>query len=109
MGELVELRDHLKPAEIMYVADAMSGQEAVNVARAFHEKLGVTGVIFSKIDGDARGGAALSIRQVTDNPRSKERDVWQQVGTLRADRTRSECGVVWPPEGIVGRDCIGRV
>lgn len=68
MGELVEMKNHLKPAEVMYVADAMSGQEAVHVAAAFHEKLGVTGVIFTKIDGDARGGAALSIRQVTDIP-----------------------------------------
>lgn len=68
MAELEELRSQLKPAEVMYVADAMSGQEAVNVAGAFHEKLGITGIIFSKIDGDARGGAALSIRQVTDIP-----------------------------------------
>jgi len=68
MDELVEMKNYLKPAEVMYVADAMSGQEAVHVASAFHEKLGVTGIIFSKIDGDARGGAALSIRQVTDIP-----------------------------------------
>jgi signal recognition particle subunit SRP54 len=68
MTELVELKAALRPAEILYVADAMSGQEAVRVAEAFHERLQLSGVIFSKIDGDARGGAALSIREVTGIP-----------------------------------------
>jgi signal recognition particle subunit SRP54 len=68
MIELEELKAALRPAEILYVADAMSGQEAVHVAEAFHARLQVTGVIFSKIDGDARGGAALSIREVTGIP-----------------------------------------
>jgi signal recognition particle subunit SRP54 len=68
MQELVDLKALLKPAEILYVADAMVGQDAVNVAGEFHGRLGVTGVIFSKTDGDARGGAALSIRAVTGIP-----------------------------------------
>lgn len=68
MIELEQLRSALRPAEILYVADAMSGQEAVHVAEVFHARLQVTGVIFSKIDGDARGGAALSIREVTGIP-----------------------------------------
>lgn len=68
MVELEQLKAKLKPAEILYVADAMSGQEAVNVAETFHARLGVSGIIFAKIDGDARGGAALSIRSVTGIP-----------------------------------------
>jgi signal recognition particle subunit SRP54 len=68
MVELEQLKAKLKPAEILYVADAMSGQEAVNVAETFHARLGITGIVFAKIDGDARGGAALSIRSVTGIP-----------------------------------------
>jgi signal recognition particle subunit SRP54 len=68
MQELVDLKGRLKPAELLYVADAMVGQDAVNVAAEFHGRLGVTGVIFTKTDGDARGGAALSIRAVTGLP-----------------------------------------
>ncbi len=68
MQELERIRDVVKPVETLYVADAMSGQEAVHVAESFHSRLGVTGIIFAKIDGDARGGAALSIRAVTGIP-----------------------------------------
>jgi signal recognition particle subunit SRP54 len=68
MRELVDLNKATKPAEILYVADAMTGQEAVNVATSFHEKLTLTGIVFTKMDGDARGGAALSIRAVTGVP-----------------------------------------
>jgi signal recognition particle subunit SRP54 len=68
MAELAALREIVKPVETLYVADAMSGQEAVRVAEAFHTSLDLTGVVFSKIDGDARGGAALSIRTVTGIP-----------------------------------------
>ncbi len=66
--ELVELRESFKPAETLLVVDAMTGQEAVNVAQAIDETLGVTGFIMTKMDGDARGGAALSIRAVTGLP-----------------------------------------
>ncbi|TYO96070.1 signal recognition particle subunit FFH/SRP54 (srp54) [Geothermobacter ehrlichii] len=68
MGELVRIRDSLEPREILFVADAMTGQDAVTVADSFNQQLDVTGVILTKLDGDARGGAALSIRAVTGKP-----------------------------------------
>jgi signal recognition particle subunit SRP54 len=68
MEELRRIREAVEPGEILLVADAMTGQDAVNVARAFHEKVGLTGVLLTKMDGDARGGAALSIRAVTGAP-----------------------------------------
>ena len=68
MDELGELKAALDPAEILFVADAMTGQDAVKSATEFHDRLGVTGVVLTKMDGDARGGAALSIRQVTGCP-----------------------------------------
>jgi signal recognition particle subunit SRP54 len=68
MDELVELRRAVRPTEVLLVASAMTGQEAVNVAQAFHDRLGLTGLVLTQIDGDARGGAALSIRAVTGIP-----------------------------------------
>ena len=68
MAELSALKDLCRPAEILYVADAMTGQDAVRSAAAFHARLSLTGVVLSKTDGDARGGAALSLRQVTGVP-----------------------------------------
>lgn len=68
MAELQNIRDAVDPAEILLVVDAMTGQDAVNAATAFDEALGVTGVMLSKLDGDARGGAALSIRAATGKP-----------------------------------------
>ena len=68
MGELERIKAAVNPKEILLVADAMTGQDAVNVAQSFDEKLSLTGVILTKLDGDARGGAALSIRAVTDKP-----------------------------------------
>ena len=68
MTELTELREQLNPVEILFVADAMTGQDAVKSADEFHKRLGITGVILTKMDGDARGGAALSIRAVTGQP-----------------------------------------
>ncbi len=68
MGQLVDVRKSLDNPEVLIVADAMTGQEAVNVAKTFHEKVGLTGVVLSKMDSDARGGAALSIRYVTGVP-----------------------------------------
>ncbi|UCD63223.1 MAG: signal recognition particle protein [Candidatus Zixiibacteriota bacterium] len=68
MAELQEIKSAVKPDEILLVADAMTGQDAVNIAREFNERLGLTGVALSKLDGDARGGAALSIRQVAGCP-----------------------------------------
>lgn len=68
MEELHQIKDRTKPAEILLVADAMTGQEAVNIAQGFNEQVGITGLILTKVDGDARGGAALSMRAVTDVP-----------------------------------------
>lgn len=68
MAELEEIKKRTDPAEILLVADAMTGQEAVNIADGFNKRLGITGLILTKIDGDARGGAALSMRAVTGVP-----------------------------------------
>jgi len=68
MQEIAALHAALEPVETLFVVDAMQGQDAVNVARAFGERLPLTGVILTKLDGDARGGAALSVRQVTGRP-----------------------------------------
>ena len=68
MNELSELKRDLNPAELLFVADAMIGQDAVRSAGEFHKRLGVTGIILTKLDGDARGGAAISIRKVTGAP-----------------------------------------
>jgi signal recognition particle subunit SRP54 len=68
MRELHELKEALNPTEILFVADAMTGQDAVKSADEFHKRLGITGVILTKMDGDARGGAALSIRSITGQP-----------------------------------------
>jgi signal recognition particle subunit SRP54 len=68
MGELSQIKDAINPDEILLVVDSMTGQDAVNVAESFNELLGVTGVILTKLDGDTRGGAALSVRAVTGKP-----------------------------------------
>src|SRR5258705_11247122 len=68
MEEMQSLKRLLNPSEILFVADAMTGQDAVRSADEFHKKLTLTGVVLTKMDGDARGGAALSIRNVTGQP-----------------------------------------
>lgn len=68
MNELVEIKQAARPIEILFVADAMTGQDAVRTAEEFHRRVGITGVILTKMDGDARGGAALSIKQVIGQP-----------------------------------------
>jgi signal recognition particle subunit SRP54 len=68
MREIAELHGLLKPVETLFVVDAMQGQDAVNVAKAFKDALPLTGVVLTKLDGDSRGGAALSVRQVTGAP-----------------------------------------
>ncbi|ADK86522.1 signal recognition particle protein [Desulfarculus baarsii DSM 2075] len=68
MAQLERIKQKLQPGEILLVADAMTGQDAVNVAEAFHQRLGLSGVVLTKVEGDARGGAALSIRAVTGVP-----------------------------------------
>jgi signal recognition particle subunit SRP54 len=68
MEELQNIKGSVRPGEILLVVDAMTGQDAVNVAGSFNEKLGIDGIILSKLDGDTRGGAALSVRAVTGKP-----------------------------------------
>jgi signal recognition particle subunit SRP54 len=68
MAELEQIKALAAPREVLLVADAMTGQEAVNVARGFHERVGLTGLVLTKVDGDARGGAAISMREVTGVP-----------------------------------------
>jgi signal recognition particle subunit SRP54 len=68
MDELQQVKEVAKPDEIFLVVDAMTGQDAVNVAQSFHDQLGLTGVVLTKLDGDTRGGAALSIKAVTNTP-----------------------------------------
>ncbi|MBC6935914.1 MAG: signal recognition particle protein [Chloroflexi bacterium] len=68
MAELEEIKRRVNPAEILLVADSMTGQEAVNIAQGFNSRVGITGLILTKVDGDARGGAAISMRAVTSVP-----------------------------------------
>jgi signal recognition particle subunit SRP54 len=81
MQEVAELHALLKPIETLFVVDAMQGQDAVNVSKAFAERLPLTGVILTKLDGDARGGAALSVRHVTGKP-IKFAGVGEKLGGL---------------------------
>ena len=68
MDELIRINEAVKPADILLVADAMTGQDAVNIAQSFNEALDIGGVVLTKMDGDARGGAALSIKEITGKP-----------------------------------------
>ena len=68
MDELADIKENVKPTEILLVVDSMTGQDAVNVAESFNEKLGIDGVILTKLDGDTRGGAALSVKAITGKP-----------------------------------------
>ncbi|HWW62241.1 MAG TPA: signal recognition particle protein, partial [Thermoanaerobaculia bacterium] len=68
MNELTRIKNDVRPSEILFVADAMTGQDAVKSAKEFDDRLGVTGIVLTKLDGDARGGAALSIKQVVNRP-----------------------------------------
>lgn len=81
MKELSDIRMQTSPSEILLVVDAMTGQDAVNVAKTFNEQLDITGVILSKLDGDTRGGAALSVKQVTGKP-IKYASVGEKLGDL---------------------------
>ncbi len=81
MQEIKQLHAALKPVETLFVVDAMQGQDAVNTARAFNDALPLTGVILTKLDGDARGGAALSVRQITGKP-IKFAGVGEKLGAI---------------------------
>lgn len=92
MDELGELKGLLDPSEILFVADSMTGQDAVNTAKGFDDALGVSGVILTKFDGDARGGAALSMRMTTGKP-------IKFIGTGE----KVECLEVFHPQRVAGR------
>jgi len=81
MNELVSIKKELKPAEILLVVDAMTGQDAVTVAEEFNKQLDITGVVLSKLDGDTRGGAALSIKSITGKP-IKFTGVGEKIGDI---------------------------
>ncbi len=68
MDELAQIKNTVQPHEVLLVVDAMTGQEAANLTRTFHEKIGITGAILTKMDGDSRGGAALSVRTISGQP-----------------------------------------
>jgi signal recognition particle subunit SRP54 len=68
MAELGRIKETIRPADILLVADSMTGQDAVNIAKSFNDRLDISGVVLTKMDGDARGGAALSIRSITGKP-----------------------------------------
>jgi len=92
MDEIENIRNAVEPSEVLFVADAMTGQDAVNVAKEFHERLEITGVILTKMDGDARGGSALSIKAVTGAP-VKYIGVGEKIDQLE----------LFHPERIAGR------
>ena len=83
MDELANIKSDVAPTEVLLVVDAMTGQDAVNVAKSFNEQLDITGVILSKLDGDTRGGAALSVKQVTGKP-IKFASVGEKLSDLEA-------------------------
>ncbi|SDZ02282.1 signal recognition particle subunit FFH/SRP54 (srp54) [Proteiniborus ethanoligenes] len=91
MEELENIKNEVKPNEILLVVDAMTGQDAVTVSESFNEKLGITGVVLTKLDGDARGGAALSIRAVTNKPIkfAATGEKFDQLETFHPDRMAS--------------------
>lgn len=83
MNELADVRDIAKPVEILLVADALTGQDAVNTARNFNDRIGITGIVLTRVDGDSRGGAALSMRSVTGRP-IKFLGMGEQLDALQA-------------------------
>ncbi|MFQ5704834.1 MAG: signal recognition particle protein [Gemmatimonadales bacterium] len=101
MAELRRLRDAFEPQEILLVADAMTGQDAVKIASGFHDALGITGVILTKLDGDARGGAALSIYGVTGAP-IKYVGVGEGMGDLDAFDPARMAGRILDRGDVVG-------
>ena len=93
MQEVADLEGFLKPAETLFVIDAMLGQDAVNTAKAFNERLPLTGIVLTKTDGDSRGGAALSVRHVTGKP-IKFVGTAEKLGGFFGDGCSDEMGVV---------------
>ncbi|MDE1153379.1 MAG: signal recognition particle protein [Micavibrio sp.] len=83
MSELADVRDLAKPADILLVADALTGQDAVNTAKNFNDRIGITGIVLTRVDGDSRGGAALSMRAITGKP-IKFLGMGEQMDALQA-------------------------
>ena len=101
MAEVAAVRDATKPAETLLVVDAMTGQDAVNVATEFNEKVGVTGIVLTRVDGDARGGAALSMRAVTGRP-IKLMGVGEKLDALEAFHAERIAGRILGMGDVVG-------
>ena len=91
MKELHDIKDNVKPDEILLVVDGMTGQDAVNVAKSFNEELDITGVVLTKLDGDTRGGAALSVKEVAGKPIKfiSEGEKLEDVSAFHPDRLAS--------------------
>ncbi len=101
MTEVMEVRGAVNPAETLLVADAMSGQDVVNVAKEFNEKVGITGIVLTRVDGDARGGAALSMRSVTGCP-IKLMGVGEKLDALETFQAERIAGRILGMGDVVG-------
>jgi signal recognition particle subunit SRP54 len=101
MAEVAAVRDAANPMETLLVTDAMAGQDAVNVAREFHEKVGITGIVLTRVDGDARGGAALSMRAVSGCP-IKLMGVGEKLDALEAFDAERVAGRILGMGDVVG-------
>ena len=101
MAEVANVRDAVSPGETLLVTDAMTGQDAVNVAKEFADKVGVTGIVLTRVDGDARGGAALSMKAITNTP-IKFLGVGEKVDELDAFDARRVAGSILGQGDVVG-------
>ncbi len=101
MAEVAMVRDTAQPTETLLVADALTGQDAVNLAREFHEKIGITGIVLTRVDGDSRGGAALSMRAVTGQP-IKLMGVGEKLDALESFQAERIAGRILGMGDVVG-------
>ncbi|MCH7694405.1 MAG: signal recognition particle protein, partial [Proteobacteria bacterium] len=101
MAEAAAVRDAVGPTEILLVADALTGQDAVTLAREFHDKVGITGIVLTRVDGDARGGAALSMRAVTGRP-IKLLGVGEKLDALEVFQAERVAGRILGMGDVVG-------
>ncbi len=101
MTEVAMVRDEARPTEILLVADALTGQDAVTLAREFHEKIGITGLVLTRVDGDARGGAALSMRAVSGRP-IKLLGVGEKLDALESFQAERLAGRILGMGDVVG-------
>ncbi|HEY9163397.1 MAG TPA: signal recognition particle protein, partial [Magnetovibrio sp.] len=101
MDEVAKVRDAVKPGETLLVTDAMTGQDSVNVAKEFADKVGISGIVLTRIDGDARGGAALSMKAVTGTP-IKFMGIGEKIDELDAFDARRVAGSILGQGDVVG-------